>query len=50
VETDDYVAIANEEIAIRAALGSDGVAHEPSGHVYKLWRRSDLPVPAGAAA
>jgi glutamate synthase domain-containing protein 1 len=50
VETDDYVAIANEEIAIRAALGSDGVAHEPSGHVYKLWRRSDLPVPAGAAS
>jgi glutamate synthase domain-containing protein 1 len=26
VETDDYVAIANEEIAIRAALGSAGVA------------------------
>ncbi len=50
VETDDYVAIANEEMAIRAALGSDGVAHEPSGHVHKLWRRSDLLISAGAAS
>jgi glutamate synthase domain-containing protein 1 len=49
VETDDYVAIANEEIAIRAALGSAGVAHEPSGHVFRLWRRSDPAVIAGAA-
>lgn len=48
VETDDYVAVANEEIAIRAALGTTGVAHEPSGHVFKLWRRSDLAVPVGA--
>lgn len=39
VETDDYVAIANEEIAIRAALGPDGVAHEPSGHVSRAWHR-----------
>ena len=30
VETDDYVAIANEEVAIRAALGDAGVAHEPT--------------------
>lgn len=42
VETDDYVAIANEEIAIRAALGSAGVAHEPSGHVSRVWRRTGL--------
>ena len=35
----DYVAMANEEIAIRAALGDAGVAHEPTGHVYRLWRR-----------
>lgn len=49
VETDDYVAIANEEIAIRAALGTAGVAHEPSGHVYRLWRRSTMSVPVGAA-
>jgi glutamate synthase domain-containing protein 1 len=48
VETDDYVAIANEEIAIRAALGSSGVAHEPSGHVFRLWRRSGLAAPVGA--
>ncbi len=39
VETDDYVAIANEEIAIRAALGPAGVAHEPSGHVSRVWHR-----------
>ena len=50
IETADYVAVANEEIAIRAALGADGVAHEPSGHVYKLWRRSALPALAGTAS
>jgi glutamate synthase domain-containing protein 1 len=48
VETQGYVAIANEEIAIRHALGSEGVAHEPSGHVYKLWHRT--PAAATAAA
>jgi methylamine---glutamate N-methyltransferase subunit A len=48
VETDDYVALANEEIAIRAALGSGGIAHEPSGHVFRLWRRSELGAPVGA--
>ena len=40
VETPGYVAIANEEIAIRHALGPEGVAHEPTGHVYKLWDRA----------
>ena len=52
VETDTYVAMANEEIAIRAALGDAGVAHEPSGHVYRLWRRPASPAAdtAGAAA
>lgn len=40
VETDRYVAIANEEVAIRAALSNEGVAHEPTGHVYKIWRRA----------
>ncbi|MBF8289517.1 MAG: glutamine phosphoribosylpyrophosphate amidotransferase [Chloroflexi bacterium] len=49
VETDRYVAVANEEIAIRAALGTAGVAHEPSGHVFKLWRRSQLAAPVAAA-
>jgi len=49
VETDDYVAVANEEMAIRAALGTGGVAHEPSGHVSHLWRRSDVTAPAAAA-
>ena len=34
-----YVAIANEEIAIRArARATTGVAHEPTGHVYRLWQ------------
>ena len=40
VETENVVAIANEEIAIRSALGDEGVAHEPTGHVYRVWRRS----------
>ncbi len=48
VETPGYIAIANEEIAIRHALGNAGVAHEPSGHVCKLWHRA--PALAGAAA
>lgn len=49
VETDEYVAVANEELAIRAALGPAGVAHEPSGHVFRLWRRSELATPVVAA-
>jgi methylamine---glutamate N-methyltransferase subunit A len=48
VETPDYVAIANEEMAIRTALGSAGVAHEPSGHVFRVWQRTPAPVAAAA--
>jgi methylamine---glutamate N-methyltransferase subunit A len=48
VETPDYVAIANEEVAIRAALGSGGVAHEPTGHVFRLWRRASIAEPIAA--
>jgi glutamate synthase domain-containing protein 1 len=48
VETPTYVAMANEEIAIRHALGDAGVAHEPTGHVYKLWRRAAAAVVAAA--
>ena len=48
VETPDYIAIANEEMAIRSALGSAGVAHEPSGHVFRVWQRSPAPVAAAA--
>jgi len=40
VETERAVAVANEEIAIRSALGDAGTAHEPSGHVYRVWRRT----------
>jgi len=50
VETDDYVAIANEEIAIRAALGGAGIAHEPSGHVSRVWRRTDSAAPVAVAS
>jgi glutamate synthase domain-containing protein 1 len=48
VETDSYIAIANEEVAIRAALGNGGTAHEPSGNVLRVWRRpAPVPVAAG---
>ena len=48
VETPDYIAIANEEMAIRDALGAAGVAHEPSGHVFRVWQRTSAPVAAAA--
>jgi glutamate synthase domain-containing protein 1 len=48
VETPGYVALANEEMAIRDALGAAGVAHEPSGHVYRVWQRTPAPVAAAA--
>jgi glutamate synthase domain-containing protein 1 len=44
VETERAVAIANEEIAIRSALGDEGIAHEPTGHVYRVWRRTPVRV------
>lgn len=43
IETEGVVAVANEEVAIRSALGEAGVAHEPSGHVYRVWRRAARP-------
>ena len=49
VETDEFVAVANEEIAIRAALGPRGMAREPSGNVWGLWRRDETAARAGAA-
>lgn len=48
VETDAYVAVANEEVAIRAALSDEGVAHEPTGHVYRIWRRAAIGAPMAA--
>jgi glutamate synthase domain-containing protein 1 len=48
VETPDYIAVANEELAIRSALGSAGVAHEPSGNVYRVWQRTRAPLAAVA--
>jgi glutamate synthase domain-containing protein 1 len=37
-ETDDFVAIATEEIAIRQALGRDFVAREPAPGTMKVWK------------
>lgn len=49
LETPDYIAIANEEVAIRGALGSDGVAYEPAGHVHRVWRRTPAATEAAIA-
>jgi glutamate synthase domain-containing protein 1 len=46
-ETDDFVAVATEEIAIRQALGRDFVAREPAPGTMKVWKTS---VRAGAPA
>jgi glutamate synthase domain-containing protein 1 len=48
VETPAWVAIANEEIAIRHALGPEGVAREPGGHEYRLWNRAAAPATVAA--
>jgi glutamate synthase domain-containing protein 1 len=39
-ETDDFVAIATEEIALRRALGKDFVAREPAPGTMKVWNLS----------
>ena len=36
-ETDDFVAIATEEIALRQALGREFVAREPAPGTMKVW-------------
>jgi glutamate synthase domain-containing protein 1 len=36
-ETEDFVALATEEIALRRALGHDFTAHEPSPGAMRLW-------------
>jgi hypothetical protein len=47
-ETEEFVAIATEEIALRQALGRDFVAREPAPGTMQVWRvpASSL-VPAG---
>ncbi len=40
LETDSYVALANEEVAIRAALSSEESAYEPGGNEYRIWTRA----------
>jgi glutamate synthase domain-containing protein 1 len=40
LETPDYIAIANEEVAIRSALGPEGLAYEPPGNVHRVWQRT----------
>jgi glutamate synthase domain-containing protein 1 len=44
-ETEDFVAIATEEVALRRALGNDFVAREAAPGTMRMW-----PVPAGQAA
>ncbi len=46
-ETDDFVAIATEEIALRQTLGQDFVAHEPAPGSMQLWA---VPAPVSAQA
>src|SRR5207249_11111054 len=36
-ETDDFIAIATEEIALRRALGRDFVAREPAPGTMQVW-------------
>ena len=43
-ETDDFVAIATEEIALRQTLGEDFVAYEPPPGTVKLWHNSAFQV------
>jgi glutamine phosphoribosylpyrophosphate amidotransferase len=42
-DTDDFVAIATEEIALRQALGRDFVAYEPPPGTMAVWR-AGIPV------
>jgi glutamate synthase domain-containing protein 1 len=44
-ETDHFVAVATEEVALRRALGNDFVAREPAPGTMRVWA-----VPAAAAA
>ncbi len=41
-ETDEFVAIATEEIALRKALGSDFVAREPAPGTMAVWAQAQL--------
>jgi glutamate synthase domain-containing protein 1 len=43
-ETDDFVAIATEEIALRQTLGEDFVAYEPPPGTIKLWQNSSFQI------
>ena len=46
-ETDEFVAIATEEIALRKALGHDFVAREPAPGTMRVWTVSGAPAEAG---
>jgi glutamate synthase domain-containing protein 1 len=48
-ETDDFVAIATEEIALRQALGRDFVAREPAPGSLGIWGLRGQPSEAGSA-
>jgi glutamate synthase domain-containing protein 1 len=46
-ETDDFVAIATEEMALRRALGSDFVAREPAPGTLRVWSVAGVPADVG---
>ena len=46
-ETDDFVAIATEEVALRSALGNDFAATEPAPGTMKIWTVSQGVAHAG---
>jgi len=47
-ETEDFVALATEEIALRRALGRDFPAHEPAPGTLRLWSINPELVPVSA--
>jgi glutamate synthase domain-containing protein 1 len=45
-ETDDFVAVATEEVALRAALGTGFPAHEPAPGTLRVWHVASQPAAA----
>jgi len=48
VETDDFVAIATEEVALRTWIADKHVAREARTNELRVWQLSDTPVAVGA--
>jgi glutamine phosphoribosylpyrophosphate amidotransferase len=47
-ETDDFVALATEEVALRRALGADFAAREPAPGTVRVWQVQKQGAPVGA--